>query len=184
MLRAAPRPLTIQDYRELPEGPPFYQLIEGDLYMAPSPDRFHQDILGNLYVIIRGHLAKHPAGSVHLAPSDVQLTDLNVFQPDLYYVTRERRSILNDQGAAGPPNLVVEILSARTAKLDKGIKRQIYARCGVEEMWIIDPTSQRIAVYHFADGIDTPVGNYGMTEKFESILLPGLEIEVSKVFEQ
>src|SRR5436189_3310853 len=145
MLRAAPRPLTIQDYRELPEGPPFYQLIEGDLYMAPSPDRFHQDILGNLYVIIRGHLAKHPAGSVHLAPSDVQLTDLNVFQPDLYYVTTARRGILTELGAQGAPDLVVEILSPKTAKLDSGVKREIYARSGVEEMWVVDPAARKVS---------------------------------------
>ena len=93
MLKTVPRPLTVRDYRQLPEGPPYYQLIEGDLYMAPSPDRFHQDILGNLYFILRSYLENHPLGSVHLAPSDVQLTDLNVYQPDLYYVSRTRRAI-------------------------------------------------------------------------------------------
>ena len=49
-------PLTIKDYRLLPEGGPRYQLIEGDLYMAPAPNRFHQDIVGNIYVIISGIL--------------------------------------------------------------------------------------------------------------------------------
>jgi len=183
MLQRVPRPLTARDYRQLPEGPPYYQLLEGDLYMAPSPDRFHQDILGNLHFILRSHLEKCPLGSIHLAPSDVQLTDLNICQPDLYYVSRMRRAILTAQGARGAPDLIVEILSPKTAKLDRGVKREIYARSGVEEMWLVDPARKKISVYRFAEGIDTPAGTYGIKQKFQSPLLPGLKIDLSRVFE-
>src|SRR5213075_1732346 len=117
MLQSAPRSLTVRDFRQLPEGPPYYQLVEGELYMAPSPDRLHQDILGNLHFILRSHLEAHPLGSIHIAPSDVQLTELNIYQPDLYYVSRARRAILTHQGARGAPDLIVEILSPKTAKL-------------------------------------------------------------------
>jgi Uma2 family endonuclease len=183
MLQSAPRPLTVRDYRELPEGPPYYQLIEGDLYMAPSPDRFHQDILGNLHFILRSHLEKCPLGSIHIAPSDVQLTDLNIFQPDLYYVSRSRKTVLTDQGVRGAPDLIVEILSPKTAKLDRGVKREIYARSGVEEMWIVDPATKKISVYRFAERIDTPFATYGIRQKFESPLFPGLKIDLARVFE-
>jgi len=183
MLKTASRPLTVRDYRQLPEGPPYYQLVEGDLYMAPSPDRLHQDILGNLHFILRSHLEKRPSGSVHLSPSDVQLTDLNVYQPDLYYVSRARRGILTEQGAQGAPDLVVEILSPKTAKLDSGVKREIYARSGVEDMWVVDPAARKVSVYRFADAVATPVGTYGVKQKFESPLFPGLKIELSRVFE-
>src|ERR1043165_6802399 len=144
MLRTEARPITAADYRRLPEGPPYYQLIEGDLYMAPSPDRFHQDILGNLHFILRSHLEKSRSGSLHLAPSDVQLTNLNIFQPDLYYVSNTRKAILTDRGARGAPDLIVEILSPMSAKLDRGVKRELYARSGVEEMWIVDPAVKKI----------------------------------------
>lgn len=183
MLRTEPRPLTIKDYRQLPEGPPHYQLVEGDLYMAPSPDRFHQDILGNLHFIIRSYLKKHALGSVHLAPSDVQLTDLNVFQPDLYYVSKARRSVLTKQGAHGAPDLVVEILSPKTAKLDKGIKREVYARIGVAEMWMVDPSAKQIATYRFAEQIEAPVATYDVGQKLESPLFPALKVDVAKAFE-
>ena len=151
--------------------------------MAPSPDRFHQDILGNLHFMLRSHLEKHPSGSIHIAPSDVQLTDLNIYQPDLYYVSRKRRSILTDQGARGAPDLIVEILSPKTAKLDRGVKREIYARSGVEEMWIVDPAVKKVLVYRFATGIDVPVGTFGVRQKFESPLFPGLKIDLARVFE-
>src|SRR5262245_9987884 len=120
---------------ELPEGPPYYQLIEGDLYMAPSPDLFHQDIAGNIYHLVRFYLAKCRAGSVYIAPCDVQLTELNVYQPDVFFVANSRKHIMTKHGAKGAPNLVVEVLSPKTARLDKGAKRVVYARAGVEEMW-------------------------------------------------
>src|SRR5213592_4010404 len=182
MLQSAPRPLTVRDYRQLPEGPPYYQLIEGDLYMSPSPDRFHQDILGNLHFILRSYLEKSPLGSIHIAPSEVQLTEWNIYQPDLYYVSRARRTILTDQGARGAPDLIVEILSPKTAKLDRGVKREIYARSGVEEMWIVDPAVKKILVYRFSTAIDVSVGTFGVKQKFESPLFPGLKIDLSRVF--
>jgi Uma2 family endonuclease len=184
MHRVEPRPLTVDDYRQLPEGPPFYQLIEGTLCMAASPDRFHQDILSNLHYILRSYLEGRRLGSVHLSPSDVQLTDLNVYQPDLYYVSKKRRSILTRQGASGAPDLVVEIMSPKTARLDQGVKREVYAREGVEEMWIVDPNRKRVEIFHFGESIDVPFGTFGTRQSFESPLFPGLKIGVARVFEQ
>ena len=152
--------------------------------MAPSPDLFHQDIIGNLYFIIRGHLDAHPLGTVHIAPSDVQLSDLNVYQPDMYFVSKRRKSILTKQGAEGAPDLIVEILSPRTAKLDKGVKRTVYARTGVDELWIVDPERKQIQVYHLNVDAEAPVATYGVRQKFESPLLPGLKIPVSKIFQR
>ena len=182
MLKPASRPITVLDYRELPEGPPFYQLIEGDLYMAPSPDAFHQDISGNIYFLIRSHLAKKPLGLVRFAPSDVELTDLNVYQPDIYFVAKARRSILTDHGVAGAPNLIVEVLSPRTARLDRGAKRAIYARTGVEELWLVDPEALEVTVYHLRKSADVPASIYKEKHKFQTPLLPGLRISVAKIF--
>jgi Uma2 family endonuclease len=182
MLKTVPRPLTVDDYRELPAGPPYYQLVEGDILMAPSPDLFHQDVLLNLAVILRNYLQQHPLGSVHLAPSDVQLSELNVYQPDLYFVSKGRRSILKKQGPVGAPNLVIEILSPKTAKLDKGMKRRVYARSGVEELWLVDPERKRVEVYRFAESTDEPVLRAGPRQRFSSPLFPGLQVSLTAVF--
>jgi Uma2 family endonuclease len=184
MLRSAITPLTVHDYRELPEGPPYYQLIEGDLFIGPSPDLFHQDVIGNLYFIIRGFLKKRPLGTVHLSPSDVELSDLNVYQPDLYFVSNARRNILGRQGVEGAPDLVVEILSPRTAKLDKGVKRGVYARTGVEELWIVDTELKEVHVSHFAKSPDKPVGIYKIKQTIQTPLLPGLKFSVKEIFER
>ena len=178
------KPITARDFMELPEGPPYYQLIEGDLYMTPSPNLFHQDIAGNIYYLIRSYLAKRRVGTVHIAPSDVKLSELNVYEPDVYFVANSRKSILTRHGAEGAPNLVVEVLSPRTAKLDRGAKRVVYARAGVEELWIVDPEARRVQVYRLGESADEPVGTSGVRGKIESPLFPGLKIPVAKVFQQ
>jgi len=184
MLNTTARPLTVLDFRELPEGPPYHQLIEGDLYMSPPPNRFHQDIVANLHFMIRSHLESHPLGTVYFAPSDVELSDLNVYEPDLYFVSNERKSILTEQGASGAPDLVVEVLSPRTAKYDKGVKRDVYARTGVEEMWIVDPELKEVQVFRFAESVGTPVATLRGRQALTTPLLPGLKIPLPKVFQQ
>ena len=150
--------------------------------MSPSPNRYHQDILFNIAYLLRQYLERNSIGKVYVAPFDVCLTDLNVYQPDIVFVSQRKFSILTDQGAEGAPDLVVEILSPRTAEMDKGIKREIYFRTGVKELWIVDPDSKGIAVYRLRENAETPAATYGENETFESELLPGLKIETSRIF--
>ncbi len=168
----------------MPEGPPYFQLIEGDLYMSPSPNFFHQSIIGNLYHVLRSYLAKHPIGKAQIAPSDVELNDQNVFQPDLYYVANERRDILTRQGPVGAPDLVVEILSPRTLSLDLGAKRLVYARSGVKEMWALDPDDEKVEIFRFEQDVDRPTVTLKGKGSITSPLFPGLEIPLVQVFER
>src|SRR2546428_4377823 len=110
--------LTAEDYRLMPETGPRYQLIDGELFMAPAPNRYHQDISRNIEFILMKYLESHAAGKLYYAPFDVYLTEHNVFQPDIVFVANDRLPILTDAGAEGAPNLVIEILSDSTAHLD------------------------------------------------------------------
>jgi Uma2 family endonuclease len=184
MLKSAPRPLTAHDYRELPDGPPYYQLIEGELYMSPSPNWFHQQVLSNLARILFRHLDKDPIGEVYVAPLDTFLTDLNVYQPDVAFISNERKSIIQEDGIRGAPDLVIEILSPRTAKYDRGAKRDIYARTGVQEMWIVDPELKTVQVFRFTESADAPVATYGINQKFTSPVFTGLAISCADIFRQ
>ena len=67
MLKTTEELLTADDYRDLPEGPPHFQLVEGKLYMSPSPNFFHQSVAGNIYFLLRGYLKRHPRGKVAIA---------------------------------------------------------------------------------------------------------------------
>ena len=175
-------PVTRHDYAAIPEGSPRYELVEGDLVMAPSPSSFHQDIVGNLYFILRGYLREHPLGRVCIAPLDTYLSEINVFQPDLLYIRKENLGIIEEHGVEGAPDLVVEVLSKTSARFDLGPKRATYRRTGVEQLWIIDPKKRTLAVFELATDAETPVATYGIKQSFESPLFPGLVIRLAEVF--
>src|ERR1700722_13506557 len=147
MLQTSVPLINRHDYQEMPEGPPYYQVIEGDLIMSPSPNIYHQEILGRIYSLISQFLDKHPLGKVYFAPVDVFLGDINVYQPDILFISNQRRSIITGQGIEGAPDLVVETLSPSTARYDKGSKRKIYARFGVKELWLVGPDERTVQVY-------------------------------------
>lgn len=184
MLSTTARPITRDDYALIPEGAPRQELIEGDLIMAPSPTTPHQDIAGRIYLIIANFLHKHPIGRVFIAPLDVYLSDINVFQPDVFFILRDHASIIEEHGIEGAPDLVVEVLSKSRVRFDLGPKRSVYARTGVEELWIVDPTKRTLALYRLAENPNTPIATYKAKQKFSSVLLPGLTIDLAKVFAQ
>jgi Uma2 family endonuclease len=175
-------PLTVAEYKLLPETGPRYQLIEGDLYMAPAPNRYHQTISRNLEYILMQYLEEHPIGELYDAPFDVYLSNVDVFQPDILFVSNDNRRILTDAGAEGPPNLVAEVLSPKTRNLDLIQKCRVYAREGVRELWILDPEPQTVVVYRFDEDLSNPVMTRTVTETLTSPIFPGLEIVLEKVF--
>ena len=71
-------------------------MIDGELYVAPPPVREHQHASGHLYGTIWGYLQVHPIGLIYHAPFGVVLSGLSGVQPDLVYVSNERRDILTD----------------------------------------------------------------------------------------
>src|SRR5688572_17196961 len=102
--------LTADDYRLLPEGGPRYQLVEGELCVAPAPNRYHQIISRNIQFLLMKYLERNPIGELYDAPLDVYLSETDVFQPDLVFVARAHFEVLTDAGIEGTPDLVVEIL--------------------------------------------------------------------------
>ena len=184
MLKTTEELLTADDYRDLPEGPPHFQLVEGKLYMTPSPEFYHQSVALNIASLIRYFLREHPLGKVAIAPSDVQLDFVNVHQPDVYFISNERLGILTKQGPVGAPDLVVEVLSRSTARLDKGPKLRVYARSGVKELWLVDKEKKEVVVYCFAVSIGDPVATLRGKQKLTTTLLPGLKLALTEVFEE
>jgi Uma2 family endonuclease len=174
--------VTVDDYMGMPPGPPYYQLIEGDLYVSPSQHWRHQDILLNLAVINREYLAKNPIGKVMVAPMDVCLNEINVYQPDVLFFSHERGAILGKRCIEGAPDFLVEILSESTAHLDKGPKRKIYARTGVKELWLIDPESKDVTIFDLGNSAERPRACYGENDSFVSAIFPGLTFKCAEIF--
>jgi Uma2 family endonuclease len=177
-------PLTVENYKLLPETGPRYQLIQGDLYMAPAPNRFHQEISRNLQFELHSYLKRHPIGKLFDAPFDVYLDKINVFQPDIIIVLKERLGILTEEGAEGAPDLVVEILSPKTRRLDLVNKKQEYARAGVEELWIIDPETRSIDIHEFGPDGTEKIRKVNEEDTLSSQLLPGFNLAAATIFER
>jgi Uma2 family endonuclease len=176
--------MTADDYRALPEDGRQYQLIEGDLVVSPAPNRFHQDIVLNICRPLADYADSH-GGAVYLAPFDVFLDELNVLQPDVLYVGPERAAgVLVDEGAHAAPDLAVEVLSPSTATRDKTIKRSIYARHGLKELWLVDPLLRQIQVYRLQEDPAKPVEVLEDFEVLRSTHFDGLEIPGEAVFRQ
>ena len=170
------------DYLLLPEERRC-ELIGGDFFMVPSPGFAHQSIVMNLAVILRDHVRRNNLGVVLVAPFDVVLSEEDVVQPDVLYISNERRSILTEKNAQGAPDLVVEVLSPGTAERDRELKRKLYARFGVREYWIVDPQNQSIQV--LGPGRRGLESRSVLTEGvMRSNLLPGLEMSLAGIFEK
>jgi Uma2 family endonuclease len=178
----APIVFTVHDFMDLPEGPPYYELVEGELFMSPPPILFHQGILGNVVRILYRYLDQHPIGEVYFAPCGVFLTEINAYQPDAFYIANERLSILAERGVDGAPDLIVEILSPSTERLDKGPKKKIYAATGVQELWLIDPKNKELTVYALQNSADTPRLTVRANASFQSPLFPGLVLHGAEIF--
>ncbi len=104
---------TYEDYAKLPEGAP-YQLIGGQLVMTPSSTPYHQEISQRLESKILGYVEKNNLGRLYHAPLDVFLSDKDVYQPDIIFISRKRLEIIGKKKIEGAPDIVIEILSPGT----------------------------------------------------------------------
>ncbi len=182
MLKAKTRPMTRHDYALLPEGGPNYQLIDGELHMAPAPNRRHQQIVRELAFFIRRFLEDHPLGELYFAPFDIHLGDIHVFQPDIAFFSTKSLSRLTEAGAEGAPDLAVEVLSPKTAALDKGVKKEVYSRFGVVELWLVEPESEEILIYRLRENVETPFALLRKNDKLTTPLLNGFSIPLERIF--
>ena len=130
---------TYEDYRTAPADER-YELLDGDLVVAPAPNLKHQRVQFRLGRRLGQFIEERALGEFFFAPCDVVLADSDVVQPDLLFVSRDRGHLLRGgDNVRGAPDLVVEILSAATAERDRGYKRVLYERHGVAEYWLVDP---------------------------------------------
>jgi Uma2 family endonuclease len=175
-------PLTREDYYNLPDNGLRYQLIDGELYMAPAPNLYHQTISGNLEFMFRSYLEQNPLGILLHAPVDVVFHAESIWQPDIFIVLNANRHILQEQRCEGVPDFIVEILSPNNRELDLHTKRAVYSRQGVTEYWIIDPGAKEMLIYRFDENINKPVTRLKSPASAKSPLFPGLTIELDAIF--
>ncbi len=144
--------LTYKDYEALPADRRRYELHEGELSVTPAPSPKHQQVIGNLFVVLFHHVKSRGLGEIFVSPIDCILSDVTIVQPDIVHVETVRLPAISARGIEGPPTLVVEILSPSTIQIDRNVKFQLYARHGVPYYWIVDPNAQSIEAYTLTGG--------------------------------
>ncbi len=172
---------TYDDYLLLPESRR-YEIIDGDLFLTPTPTPYHQLVSGELAFALREHVQCRELGEILIAPCDVVLSPTDIVQPDILFIAADRLSIIGEKYISAAPDLVVEVPSRATADRDQTLKMKVYARFGVRELWIADPERKTVEVL-----VNTREGFrghalLGIGEILRSPLLPGLEIPLGTVF--
>ena len=131
---------------------------------------------------INTFVAENDLGEVFIAPCDVVLSETDVVQPDLLFVSKERSHIINEDNIRGAPDLVIEILSPSTAQRDRTLKRTLYALHGVPEYWQADTDAKIAMVLTLDDGEYKVAGIYGEGQMLVSPLLQGFTLDIDKIF--
>lgn len=154
------------------------EVIDGELFVTPSPSRLHQLVSKRLSHIFQQMIDDAGIGDFYYAPLDVQLGPRDVVQPDLVVVLKGHFAVFTEAAIAGIPDLAVEIVSPTTGRTDRVIKRDRYARFRVPEYWLIDPDARHITVY-----ADPREGHYQITRTFTdtavSTIIPSLTVDVA-----
>ena len=173
--------LTYQDYANTPDDER-YELIDGVLIMVPAPNIAHQESHAGLGSQMWSFVRQHDLGRVFLAPTDVVLSDTDVVQPDVLFISKERQHIITEANIQGAPDLVVEILSPSTSRRDWREKRDLYAEHGVNEYWVVDTTNKVVYVMLLKDGVLDIVETYASGDLLTSPTLKGFEVSVDDIF--
>ena len=173
------RRYTWDDYRAWDDDQR-WEIIGGEAYlMSPSPTPRHQGIIGELLLQMANHFKGKPC-QVFVAPLDVVLSEEDVVQPDLMVVRKPDR--IKRTHIEGAPSLVVEVVSEHSARTDRMLKLQLYARAGVKEYWIVTPWPSLVEVFLLRSGRYQVQEVCGKDQVLSSPSFPDLKIALKDVF--
>lgn len=176
--------VSLEEFRNLPEGPPDYEFEEGEVIPLARPHERHQQVLIQLSAVLVNYITQQKAGRIW-PEIDVELTERRSYVPDLVYLTQEHLDRMGNDGKIhGTPDLVVEISSPGTVSRDRVTKFNAYLEAGVPWYWIIDPQELTIEEYNRREE-----GYYWRTKSIEAgdifrpDLFPGLELNLKEMME-
>lgn len=176
--------LTYDVYLAMPEMMARYSIIDGELVMAAAPTLNHQTILLELSLKLTPFVRERQLGWVFIAPVDIVIRrdPLRTRQPDLLFISHERRSIMTPQVIEGGPDLIIEILSPSNTRRELQEKLEDYQTIGVREAWVISPQGRTVEVLQLSAEAIQRAGLYGLGDAITSQVLPDLRLTVDELF--
>ncbi len=176
---------TYDDYLRLPDDGRRYEIIAGVLYVANAPSYEHQYTVTKIVSKLEQFVDTVQAGVILTAPFEVHLPGIaQPVQPDVLFIAAERQPEARTQVFTGAPDLIVEVLSPSSLRLDQHIKFGAYEQARVKEYWIADPKTRSVIVYTLpSDSREyVVVGQFALGEMIQSLLFPKLQLAVETVF--
>jgi Uma2 family endonuclease len=181
-LHDRPVRLTYDDYLLFPEDGRRHEILDGEHYVTPSPSTKHQDVSVQLTTHLNLFILEHRLGKLYSAPTDVVLSRHDVVVPDLVFISKARLALVTHPGVQGPPDLVIEILSPSTRRMDQRLKLERYESFGVQEYWVVDPDQETLTVYRLEGDRFHSSTDLTPEDTVTTPLLPGLELPLEKIF--
>jgi Uma2 family endonuclease len=173
---------TIADYERLPDDGLHYELVHGELHMAPAPGTDHQTTSGYLFYFLMQQIQLAGHGRVFHAPIDLELGPDTIVQPDIVVVLKQSAALITTQRIIGSPDLVIEIASPSTASYDRREKRDLYATGAVPEYWIVDPASRTIELLLLAGNVYRSEHIYRGKAILPTTIIAGWDIATERLF--
>jgi Uma2 family endonuclease len=172
----------VADYERLPDDGQRYELIDGDLHMAPAPNPEHQTASGLIFYHLMQCVQLAGHGRVFTAPLDVELSPVTIVQPDIVVILNGGAATITTQRIVGPPDLVVEVVSPGTASYDRREKRDLYAAAGIREYWIADPGHRAVELLTLVGGAYRAEHVYRGQAVIPSQVIPGWNVATDLLF--
>lgn len=175
---------TSADLAGFPEGKR-YEIIDGDLFVSKQPHWHHQFAAGQLARFLQEWSEANGNGVAVAAPGLIFADDDDVV-PDVVWISSDRLEIadVGDGKFHAAPDLAIEILSpgGKNQERDRETKRDLYARRGVREYWIVDWRTQQIEVYRRELATLRLAATLYASDTLDTPMLPGLALPVARLF--
>lgn len=169
--------MSAEEFFLLPETEARYELIDGVVFMSPSPSNRHQRIVLELGRQIGNFLIESPIGQVS-ADVDFELRSDTVYRPDVFVLSAAKALSCGDRITVAP-DLIIEVISPQYRSYDSQTKRTDYEAAGVGEYWMVDPEAKTFTFLVLRDGKYVEVQPQG--ERYASSVLPGFELELDRI---
>lgn len=176
--------LTVAELDACPDDSNRYELIEGELFVSRAPGIPHQRVLNNLMFALESYVKENPIGIV-VPGAGAVFSDYDAVIPDLVFVRNERwTEVVTEIRFTGAPDLVIEITSPGKENRDRDllVKRQLYAKYGVAEYWIVDAENRLVEVYRLQKQRLESVATRRKDEEVTSPILPGFQLSINTIF--
>lgn len=159
------------------------ELVDGTVEVLEMPTESHQLIVQFLFLAFHSFIAPRRLGTLVFAPIRMRTVGNRFREPDLAFLATKHADKRGNDFWRGA-DLVVEVVSDDRASRvrDLETKRAEYARSGIEEYWIVDPSAKSVSVLTLNQGQYVEWGVFLAGETATSTLLPGFAVGVDEVW--